>query len=183
MREVLLHVRRRLERMWRYHRIRVYFAEASWVAVEYPRYGVVPTWGGAGRLGFDRFGRPDHEAALEDVWMSRNKGEGRRVVAGDSVPTDGPTAVKMLGNLIWHLTATKYADGSPRRPGSLLVFAQDGVYKLMIRDRDEGLCLWLATQTIEGVLMAAEAGLGSPAAEWRVDRQQEGQQASRVKKK
>jgi hypothetical protein len=85
--------------------------------------------------------------------------------------------------LLWdHLSQRKWDDGSPRQTSSMMLFEQDGVLKAMLRDKDAGLCLWVASKSLYGVLGALEAALGDPEAEWRVDRQAEGQQARRVKR-
>lgn len=85
--------------------------------------------------------------------------------------------------LLWdHLSQRKWDDGSPRQTSSVMLFEQDGVLKAMLRDKDAGLCLWVASKSLYGVLGALEAALSDPEAEWRVDRQAEGQQAKRVKR-
>jgi hypothetical protein len=82
-----------------------------------------------------------------------------------------------------YLTQDRWEDGSPRETSGLLVFQQDGLLKAMLRDKNSGLCLWVTGQSLQGLLATLEAALGDPAAEWRQDRQQAGQKASRVNKR
>lgn len=106
-----------------------------------------------------------------------------RKVAGISAELPRDVRAVKEYPLLWdHLSQRKWADGSPRQTSSLMIFEQDGVLKAMLRDKDAGLCLWVASKSLYGVLGALEAALGDPEAEWRVDRQAEGQQAKRVKK-
>lgn len=86
---------------------------------------------------------------------------------------------KEYPTLLDHLTQVEWSDGSKRQTSSLLVFADGGVCKAMLRDREAALCLWVACETVSGVFGVLEAALCDPRAEWRVDRQQDGQQASR----
>lgn len=84
---------------------------------------------------------------------------------------------------LWaHLTQVQWDDGSSRQTSSLLVFAGDSTLKAMLRDREAGLCLWVAADSMDKLWKALEGSLNDPQAEWRVDRQAEGQQASRVKR-
>lgn len=106
-----------------------------------------------------------------------------RKVAG--VSAELPKDVRAVKEypLLWdHLSQRKWEDGTPRQTSSVMLFEQDGVLKGMLRDKDAGLCLWVASKSLYGVLGALEAALSDPEAEWRVDRQAEGQQAKRVKK-
>jgi len=110
------------------------------------------------------------------------KGEQRRVggAAGSLVE---PDTFSSEYPVLWsHLTQVEWSKDEPRETSSLLVFHQDGMLKGMIRDREAGLCLWMAAGSMTGLLGALEAGLCDPQAEWRVDRQAEGAKAKRVRK-
>jgi hypothetical protein len=52
----------------------------------------------------------------------------------------------------------------------------------LLKDRDAGLCLWIAAPTLLGLFEALELALCDAETEWRVDRQFEGQPAKRVKR-
>lgn len=82
--------------------------------------------------------------------------------------------------LLWsYLTQNKWEDGSPRQTSSVLLFADDGVLKMMLRDRDAGLCLWVAGATVTGLFDAVEGALADAKADWRQDRVQKGDTAKR----
>jgi hypothetical protein len=86
--------------------------------------------------------------------------------------------------LLWsYLTQNKWEDGTPRQTASILIFSDDGILKGMLRDREAGLCLWVAGATMDGLFVALEGSVGDPRADWRQDRQMAGQTAKRVTKK
>jgi hypothetical protein len=84
---------------------------------------------------------------------------------------------------LWeYLTQGKYPDGSPRQKSSLLLFPQDGAFKIMLKDPDAGRCLWAASPTITGLFTVLEGALNEPQPDWRVDRKAPGQSAKRITK-
>lgn len=86
--------------------------------------------------------------------------------------------------ILWsYLTQNRWQDGSPRLTSSLLLFADDGVLKAMLRDREAGLCLWIAGATVSGLFDALEAAVSDAKADWRQDRQSKADSAKRVGKK
>jgi len=104
----------------------------------------------------------------------------------------GPAKVRPLTDpafanpypILWsYLTQMKWEDGSPRQTSSLLIFADDGVLKAMLRDREVGLCLWVAGATVQGLWDALEGALTDPRADWRADRKFEGDPAKRQRRK
>lgn len=97
------------------------------------------------------------------------------VVADDEFSTLYPT-------LYAHLTQTAWPDGTVRETSSLSLFTDGPAAKCVLKDRSLGVCLWATCPTFTGLLGVLEALLCDPGAEWRVDRQNPGQKASRVKK-
>lgn len=102
-------------------------------------------------------------------------GTGPRVLTDHKFASDYP--------ILWsYLTQNKWQDGSPRQTSSLLLFADDGILKGMLRDRDAGLCLWVAGATVSGLFDALEAAVSDSKADWRQDRQLKGDTARRLRK-
>jgi len=115
--------------------------------------------------------------------MSLLRKADQRRVGGAGGSLVEPDALSAAYPVLWsHLTQTAWEDGQVRETSNLLVFCQDGMLKAMLRDREHGLCFWTAAGSLSGLLAALEAGLSDPQAEWRVDRQKEGQAAKRVRK-
>lgn len=110
------------------------------------------------------------------------KGSERRVADAPGRVMSDPEAAKRWPLLLAYLTQDKWDDNTPRQPSSLLLFGDGGLIKLMLRDRDAALCCWVACPTLSDGFDAMEAALGDPGTDWRVDRQQPGQAAKRVKR-
>lgn len=127
--------------------------------------------------GWSEYDRLEHEAYMA---LSKN-GSGHRRVAG-AVALNDPDAQREFPTLWDHLTQTRWEDGTARIPSTLMIFVADGMVKVMLRDRAEGLCLWVSAPNLASVWDAIELSLSDPSVEWRMDRQMEGQKASRVKK-
>ena len=106
----------------------------------------------------------------------------RRVVGGEAAAVADEEWATLYPMLTAHLTQAKWPDGSGRQLSTLSLFADGGVVKCVLKDRDAGLCLWAACPTFSGLFGVLEALLCDPGAEWRVDRQAPGQKASRVKR-
>lgn len=81
------------------------------------------------------------------------------------------------------LTCPVFDDGTVRVTDTLTLFAQDGVWKGCLRDRDARLCLWVAATTPEGVLEVLEEALGDATAVWRADRAAGAPEASRMRRR
>lgn len=81
-----------------------------------------------------------------------------------------------------HLCQTTWEDGEARQTSTLSIFTGDGCFKACLRDRELGLCLWVAAKCYAALPLALEAALTDPNTVWRVDRQTPGVQASRKKK-
>jgi len=115
------------------------------------------------------------------IEMLKKSDVAARSVTGSALVPD-PVAEENWPTLWSHLTQSKWEDGSPRPTSSFLVFEQDGILKVMVRDKSAGQCLWLACHRLSDLLAAVELGLTDPSADWRIDRQKEGDLAKRVKK-
>lgn len=84
--------------------------------------------------------------------------------------------------LFAHLTSPTWSDGTTRQLSTVTLFADGGVVKCLLKDREMGLCLWASCPTITNVFAVLETLLLDPQAEWRMDRVVAGGKASRVKK-
>lgn len=57
--------------------------------------------------------------------------------------------------------------GKDREVGTFTFFAQDGMFKMALNDKESGLVCFLSSKTVSGVLGVAEAGLKAGTLEWR----------------
>jgi hypothetical protein len=165
---------------WRRMSVQVFWREGRLHGVLYSWFGVPIAWEyrHVGETG----GR-DLLLLVGEMAMGLLKKGDQRRVGGASGSLIEPDELSSRFPVLWsHLTHVEWAKDVPRETSSLLVFFQDGMLKGMVRDKDAGLCLWMASGSLGGLLDALEAGLCDPQAEWRIDRQAEGAKAKRVRK-
>lgn len=69
---------------------------------------------------------------------------------------------------VWEmLAAPRYLDETPRLLATLTVFVDDGMVKLCLNDRDQGLTGWAAGVSVQEALVALERALQGDTVEWR----------------
>jgi hypothetical protein len=66
-----------------------------------------------------------------------------------------------------HLTDPVFEDGTPRKPSSLFIFSEGGVWKACLGERNDSVNLWAESDTFFGLLVALEGRLGDATAAWR----------------
>jgi len=72
---------------------------------------------------------------------------------------------------VWeHLTESAWASGKPRTTSTLMVFAEDGLFKLCLHDRSSGRTAWLSGPSLTAALISLERGLEENTVEWRKDK-------------
>lgn len=69
--------------------------------------------------------------------------------------------------LVEFLTLSQWEDGSLRETGTVLLFAEDGVWKACLNDRDAAKVAFVSGTSLEDVLVRAEAGLEEGDLDWR----------------
>lgn len=69
-----------------------------------------------------------------------------------------------------HLSETAWPSGKPRVTSTLLVFVEDGLVKLCLRDRATGRVGWVSGRTLTDALNSLETSLASDSLEWRRER-------------
>lgn len=92
------------------------------------------------------------------------------VAVGD-VPLAGPFLAQGVlseaPELLEHLTATKWDDGSPRQTSTLLLFVEGGRLKGCLSDRACARTLWSSGPSMESLVQSFEVMLADGSAEWR----------------
>lgn len=72
--------------------------------------------------------------------------------------------------LLWeHLTSVSYEDGSPRQTSTLMVFAESGLWKAWLHDRDLSRSAWGTGVVLDEALEELERGLRQGGLSWRAD--------------
>lgn len=76
-----------------------------------------------------------------------------------------------LGKLLsWHLTARRYADGTPRDVSTITLFWEHGRWKVCLNDRDNGKVAFLTTSELTHLWDELEAALQARTLDWRKTR-------------
>lgn len=71
--------------------------------------------------------------------------------------------------LVEWLTRTVWDDGAKRRTGTLMLLAEDGVWKVWMHDRDAAESAWVSGGSLEELLLAVEENLATGGGTWRKD--------------
>lgn len=80
---------------------------------------------------------------------------------------EGPLSNAVIPVLRSYLCDTTWADGSPRKPSTLLIFTEDGRWKCCVSDRDQERNAFFTANSLSGLLEAVETALSQDRAEWR----------------
>lgn len=80
------------------------------------------------------------------------------------------------------LTAAVYEDGTRREAPTLTIWASGGQWRLSLKDRAEGLVMWLSAEKLLEVMQLAELFCLSEEGPWRVDDYADKNNGKRLKK-
>lgn len=65
------------------------------------------------------------------------------------------------------LTVTRWEDGGERQVATLLVFVEDGSWRVCLNDREQARTAWSAGQSLWVAVQELECGLASGTQSWR----------------
>lgn len=119
-----------------------------------------------------------------DLWWAMSTTQRRQIVAsafkrpGEGMPKDGdapaPVADKDFAReaqtVLDYMTQPAWPDGSKREKSSMIVFSEDGVFKVCLSDKETGYVLWASASTFWGLLEALEGRLTEGSPDWRKSR-------------
>jgi hypothetical protein len=86
---------------------------------------------------------------------------------GEGVPMADPAFRKAYPTLAAYLLDVSWPDGEERQVGSLVVFAEEGQWKVCLSDRDTGHVLWASAKTFGDLCLCLEARLTDKGVDWR----------------
>lgn len=157
-----------------------FLSGCSLYVLRYPRWGSVQYIGKGTVVPSPQYGVTVDSVRKEMYEVLKR--QPRKGAEGESgLPMD-PGEFGTLYPCLWdHLTQERWDDGTARKTSSVTVFTDGGVVKCVLKDRDMGVCLWVASSGMDGLFVTLETALNDPTAVWRVDRA-EGGTAKRVAK-
>lgn len=131
--------------------------------------------------GRDRMGLPvpflsavaDHQRAQlwRFVWGIPGGGQVKRKEVSKTAAQDhaARAGLDKLANFAEWMTSGVFEDGSARQAPTVTVWCSAGEWKCNLRDRAEGLCLWLSADTWAELVKLINDYCQASAAPWRVD--------------
>lgn len=83
-----------------------------------------------------------------------------------------PESAYWLGfpSVIEFLSVSKWADGTSRSTGTIMVFMEAGLWKAWVNDRDACQACFLAAQTVQELLERVEEAVSTGKGDWRAQR-------------
>lgn len=98
-------------------------------------------------------------------WLKRPAPQTPEQVA-EALVRDGPV-VRRFPALLEFLTATTWAPGEARKPGTLTLFTDEGMWKGSLNDKDAERSAFVTADSPEAVLASLERGLQEDSLSWR----------------
>ena len=80
---------------------------------------------------------------------------------------DGGALLSAYPHVVEYCVESSWDDGAPRETSTLLLFVEEGRWKLCLHDRALSRSAWVSGASPEACLEALEAALGSEVVEWR----------------
>jgi hypothetical protein len=106
----------------------------------------------------------------------------KEVSHAPGAPAASIEGMNKIGQLAEWMTATSYEDGTPRQVPTITFWCQGGEWKANLRDRAEGLCLWLSAGTWAELVKIIDAACQDSTYPWRRDEYGDPDKGKRVKR-
>ena len=98
---------------------------------------------------------------------------GGRSASNGSAPLEDSLSV-LFPTLSEFLSEQRWADGSQRLTGTVLIMVDDGVWKMCLHDRHSALSAWLSAPSWSMLLDVAERKVVAAEVDWRKDKPAKG---------
>lgn len=123
------------------------------------------------------------QEVMDAIWEGQMKRKDKGSMSGVRFHAEPDKLLKAYPNLGEFLTAAAYEEEEGiREAPTLTLWAQSGRWKVSVRDRAEGLVMWLDGQSLLEVLQLLEMFVLEPEGPWRHDVNGEDRKGKRKKK-
>lgn len=102
--------------------------------------------------------------------MALRRRDDNMLRADPGLPPQPDSLTARFPSLWEFISLASWEDGSPRVPGTVLLFVDDDMVKVRLSDRAQGFTAWVSAKSLEGVLEGCERGLRDDGLEWRKDK-------------
>lgn len=126
----------------------------------------------------DDFRSPVYAACCQEGGAQVNKKSVAIVKGGPAASVDGMGKIPSLAE--W-MTATTFDDGADRQTPTVTFWCAGGEWHANLRDRAEGLCLWLVAPTWAELVKLCDQMCQESSAPWRRDAPGDKDKGKRVK--
>jgi hypothetical protein len=168
-----------LPRFLTFNGVRVYRSGCLFMVVRVKKYGF---WEWCGWFTLTPVWRPGLYDSFVNEVLAVLKRSATTNVEGSSMGVPDGGEFSLLYPTLWeHLTQAVWEDGTPRKTSSMTFFSDGPVMKVVLKDKEAGLCLWMACPSMDGLFMLTEAALNDTTTVWRLDRQESGGKSTRVR--
>ena len=106
----------------------------------------------------------------------------KQVTAQAGGPCASSEGLSKLPRLAEWMTSTTYEDGTPRTVPTITFWCQGGEWRANLRDRAEGLCLWLCAPTWVDLVKMIDLACLDESYPWRRDEFNDPDKGKRVKR-
>lgn len=105
---------------------------------------------------------------------SAKRREVQEGVSGKPSAAADAGTLKSFPAIVAYLTETAWDDGKARQTATLMIFAEDGRWKVMLNDRDAGAVAFVSGDDVRACLTSLEKGLEAGTLDWRASRATQG---------
>lgn len=99
--------------------------------------------------------------------MKRREKANDKAAAAYATAADDDDFRGFYPGIFEHLTAKKWEDGKERITSTVVMFCEEGFFKICLSDRNTEEVAFMADDTWEGVLQALEQGIQGDSLDWR----------------
>ncbi len=101
--------------------------------------------------------------------MALQRRQAAAAAAGDGVAAADPDVTKWAATLVEFLTQLSWGEGEKRKTGTVMVLAENGVWKAWVHDRDGKRAAWVSGGSLLDLVDSVDQGLANDSLTWKDD--------------
>jgi len=101
--------------------------------------------------------------------MALQRRQAAKAAAADGFAAADPDVAKWAPTLVEWLTLLAWEGGDKRKTGTVMLLAENGVWKAWVHDRDGGRSAWVSGGSLLDLVDAVERGIADDSLTWRDD--------------
>lgn len=101
--------------------------------------------------------------------MALQRRQAAEAAASDGFAAKDPDVAKWAGTLVEFLTQLTWGDLGKRKTGTVMVLAENGIWKAWVHDRDGKRAAWVSGGTLLDLVDTIDYGLANDTLTWKDD--------------